>query len=114
MPYDLFWNGDCTLVKAYHKAFQIKFQVYNQQAWLQGRYIYEALLDVSPVMHAFAKKGSKPIDYPKEPYKLRDEEEEPVDKGKELQERITKRMEEINVRVKNRKLQEALNDGKHR
>jgi hypothetical protein len=40
----------------------------NQDAWLQGAYIYEALVDVAPYLHAFSKKGTKPTPYRKEPY----------------------------------------------
>lgn len=33
-------------------------------------YIYEALCDVAPIIRAFAKKGTKPIKYPAEPYAI--------------------------------------------
>ena len=49
--------------------------------WLQGAYIYQAVLCASPLLHAFAKKGVKPIPYPKEPMPLGVELE---DKDKEL------------------------------
>ena len=39
-------------------------------------YIYEALLDVSPVLHAFAKKGTKPRKYTEKPYPLFEKEDE--------------------------------------
>ena len=52
---------DCELVKYYRKAAKIKQDLDNQNAWLQGAYFYEALADVSPILHAFAKKGTKPI-----------------------------------------------------
>jgi hypothetical protein len=48
---------------------------------LQGAYNYQAMLCVAPVLHAFAKKGVKPIPYPKEPMPLNIELEE---KDKEL------------------------------
>ena len=35
----------------------------NYAAWLQGAYIYDALCAVSPILHAFAKGGTKPIPY---------------------------------------------------
>lgn len=70
MPYELFWNGDCVLVEIYRKAYELKEKQNNQQSWLQGLYFYEALLDVSPVIHAFAKKGTTAIPYPSEPYAL--------------------------------------------
>lgn len=70
MTYHQFWNGDCTLVKYYRKAAQIKQDLRNQDAWLQGAYIYEALADVAPVFRPFAKKGTKPIPYRENPYEL--------------------------------------------
>ena len=31
-------------------------------------YIYEAICDVSPILHAFAKSGTRPRPYPEKPY----------------------------------------------
>ena len=42
----------------------------NAEAHLMGLYVYEALCDVSPVLHAFAKKGTKPKPFRTEPYSL--------------------------------------------
>ena len=61
MTYEQFWEMDCELVKYYRKAAKIK---------LQGAYFYEALADVSPILHAFAKKGTKPIPYRDSPYQV--------------------------------------------
>ena len=68
MPNDLFWNGDCRLTESYRKAEEIKRKQRNQDLWLQGLYFYEALCDVSPILQAFAKKGTKPTPYTSEPY----------------------------------------------
>ena len=70
MSYDLYWNGDCLATKAYREADEIRQQRKNQDLWLQGMYIYEALCDVSPVLQAFAKKGTKPTPYSSEPYAI--------------------------------------------
>lgn len=70
MTPEQFWDGDCTLAVAYRKAFELKQDLENQQAWLQGMYIYDALCCVAPVLHAFAKKGTKPTPFRKEPYPL--------------------------------------------
>lgn len=70
MSYDEFWNMDCTLVKHYQKAFEIKRDIQNQNMWLQGMYIYEALCCVSPVLQAFAKKGTAPMPNRSEPYQF--------------------------------------------
>ncbi len=80
MPYDQFWDGHSWLVKDYRKAFTIKQELeqekLNQFAWLQGMYIYEALCDVSPVMHAFAKSGTRPMPFSEKPYELKPRQEE--------------------------------------
>lgn len=70
MPYDLYWNGDCRLTECYRRAEEIKQRQRNQELWLQGMYIYEALCDVSPILQAFAKKGTKPTPYTSEPYAI--------------------------------------------
>ena len=70
MTYEQFWEQDCDLVKYYRKAAQIRQDLKNQEAWLQGAYFYEALADVSPILRAFAKKGSKARPYPKKPFDL--------------------------------------------
>lgn len=80
MSYDQYWNADCTLVKYYRKANKIREDRKNQELWLQGMYIYEALCDVSPILHAFAKSGTKPNPYPDKPYAIDIDE---VEKRKE-------------------------------
>jgi len=70
MTYDQYWNEDCCLVEYYRKAHRLKQKRDNEMAWLQGMYIYEALCDVSPILNAFAKKGTKPHSYPTEPYAI--------------------------------------------
>lgn len=70
MTFDQFWNDDCTLVKYYREAHELKRREKNQELWVQGMYFYEALCKVSPVLRAFAKKGTKPLPYTAEPYPL--------------------------------------------
>ena len=95
MTADQFWDGDSTLVKYYRKAEEIRNEKRNQELWLQGMYVYEAICDVAPILHAFAKKGTKPTPYSAKPYPLndkqtkRDEEEKQrklVEKGKRFME----------------------------
>lgn len=70
MSYEQFWEQDCDLVKYYRKASRIKQDLQNQEAWLQGAYVYEALIDASPVFHSLAKKRMKPVPYRDSPYEL--------------------------------------------
>ena len=70
MSYEQFWEQDCDLVKYYRRAARIKQDLQNQEAWLQGADVYEALIDASPVFHSLAKKGTKPVPYRDSPYEL--------------------------------------------
>lgn len=74
MTYEQFWNDDCMLTRYYRKAHQMKQKRRNQELWLQGAYIYEVLTDVAPVLHAFAKRGTKATPYLAEPFALTNEE----------------------------------------
>lgn len=70
MTPEQYWDGDCTLVKYYRKAEELRNEKRNQELWLQGAYIYEAICDVAPILQAFAKKGTKPTPYSDKPYPL--------------------------------------------
>ena len=87
MTPEQYWDGDPLLAKYYRQADELKRQRRNQELWLQGMYIYEALCDVSPVLHAFANKGTKPIPYMDRPYSLTSEEREDAKKLQEKRER---------------------------
>ena len=99
MTPEQYWDGDCTLVKYYRKAEEIRNERRNQELWLQGLYIYEAICDASPILHAFAKKGAKPHPYAAKPYALtkeqikreREERERKIaEKGKRFMEALMK------------------------
>ena len=70
MTFEQYWDGDPSLVKYYRKAHELQRKRTNEDLWLQGMYIYEALCDVSPLLQAFAKKGTKPHPYPDRPYSI--------------------------------------------
>lgn len=70
MTPEQYWDGDCTLVKYYRQAEEMRTDRRNQELWLQGMYVYEAICDASPILHAFAKKGAKPNPYPSKPYAI--------------------------------------------
>lgn len=69
----------------------------NAEAHLQGMYVYDAILRASPMLHAFSSKGTKPLPYPAEPYKTKDDiEKEQKDEAlkakKEESERLQARL----------------------
>ena len=71
-----YWDEDATLVIHYRKAEEYRRNRANQEAWLQGAYFYEALSRISPILHAFAKKGTKPQPYLDEPLAITKAQEE--------------------------------------
>lgn len=78
MTYEQFWREDVTMTKMYLKAYKVKLdreiEMDQWNIWKQGMYIYEALCDVSPVLHAFSKSGTKPLPYPKVPWGMEEYE----------------------------------------
>ena len=72
MTYEQFWEQNSSLVIFYRKANQIKIQQQNTMLWLQGQYFYDALGAISPILHAFAKQGTKPGKYTQKPYPITD------------------------------------------
>ncbi len=97
MTYQQYWEDDPTLTIYYRKADELRNNRRNQELWLQGMYVYEAICDASPILHAFAKKGVKPHPYSTSPYSLtetdrRKEKEENerrlAEKGKKIMESL--------------------------
>lgn len=72
MTYEQYWDMDSTLVKDYRKSFELRQEMDNQAAWLQGMYFYEALCCVAPIFRPFSK-AKKPIAYRTQPYPLKTE-----------------------------------------
>lgn len=83
MTEEQYWDKDCCLVKAYRKAEELKTSRRNQEMWLQGAYIYDAICRISPILHAFAKKGTKPVPYLTEPYAVTKQQEKQTEQKKE-------------------------------
>ena len=97
MTPEQYWDGDCTLVKYYRKAEELRNEKRNQELWLQGMYIYEAICDVSPILHAFAKKGAKPHPYSSKPYAISEKQirQEREDKERKIAEKGRRYMEAL-------------------
>lgn len=76
MTYDQYWKQDSDLVKPYRKADEIRKKRTNEEAWLQGAYIYNALCSVAPILHAFAKNGTKPDPYLEKPIPITKSDQE--------------------------------------
>ena len=74
MEYNDFWYGDAYLTKFYRESHKLKVRQKDEELWMQGMYIYEALCDVSPILHAFSKKGTKPLPFSEKPYLFNSEQ----------------------------------------
>lgn len=68
MSYEQYWDGDSWLPKYYREAYKLQVKRNNEQAWLIGRYVYDAVCAVSPLLHAFAKQGTQAHPYLEKPY----------------------------------------------
>ena len=107
MTPEQYWDGDPALAKYYRKADEIKLERVNQEKWLQGMYIYEAICDASPILHSFAKKGTKPHPYVDKPYPLTDKQrkQDAVSKEKAISDKGKKFMEAF-MKLNNTKFKE--------
>ena len=106
MSYEQYWEGPPSLAVAYRKAYKLRLEIDNEQAWLQGLYFYDAI--AVSLANAFRKKGAqaknyleRPIDIfpPTKEEKKRREEEEIA--------KMQKAMEEMARRQRNRKKQKG-------
>lgn len=101
MTYDEYWNGDPELPKYYRKADEIRQKRINAEAWLYGRYVYEALCSMVPLPVGFAKKNGKPKPYPNEPHKYETDEEKRERDGMEAgREHMKRAMEAWNAKFR--------------
>ena len=53
MTYDEFYCKDHTLVKAFQKAYEMRRKQANEDMWLTGAYVYEAVSRVAPLLIPF-------------------------------------------------------------
>ena len=83
MTEEQYWDRDCCLTKYYRQAEEIRTEKANQMAWLQGKYVYDAIACVSPILRDFTKKGTKPLPYPDTPYPINKASVEDTKKKKE-------------------------------
>ena len=65
MSYQDFWYGDPWMVRAYREAFLLKQRKRNEEMWIQGAYIANA---VSVALNNGFNK--RKIDYMKEPFDI--------------------------------------------
>lgn len=86
MSYEDFWFGPAFMTQFYRDANKLRIRQQDENNWMIGMYVYEALLDCSPILHAFSKKGTKPLPYTEKPFlmdKLREKTEAEKEQEKE-------------------------------
>ena len=71
MTYEQFWDGDIWVAKAYREADAIRRRRKNEELWLEGVYMAEAL---SATVGNMFSKGNK-HQYPSEPIPITAEEQ---------------------------------------
>ena len=107
MTSDEFWHGNPRLAESYREANELKKEIKDYELWKQGMYIYEALLDVSPILHAFAKKGTKPHPYSDKPYGVKEKVSKEEEQKKVENERLKAQVHFMNlVKILQRKFRE--------
>ena len=86
MSFAEYWEGDSKLAQYYRKAYRIKQEETNNNAWLQGMYIYDA---VSTALHnalrGMGKNKPPAKDYAKQPYELFNKVKSEAEKAKEVE-----------------------------
>ena len=70
MTEEQYWDKDSMLAKYYREADELRKERMNQELWLQGMYIYDAMSRLSPILKAFTKAGTKAMPYVDEPYPI--------------------------------------------
>ena len=61
MSLEQYWDGPPSLAITYRKAYKLKREIENEQAWLQGLYVYDAFAVC--LANAFRKRGAKLQNY---------------------------------------------------
>ena len=65
MTYEQYWEQSPYLAVAYRKAYRLKREAENEQAWLQGLYVFDAFAVC--LANAFSKRGAKKQTYIEKP-----------------------------------------------
>ena len=73
MTYEQYWYGDPLMVRAFYKANKLRRQREDENAWLYGMYVLNALN--ATVGNMFRKPGTEAAEYPSEPITIRAERE---------------------------------------
>ena len=86
MSFAEYWEGDPKLAQYYRKAYRIKQDEINNNAWLQGLYIYDAVSTaLFNALRGMGKQKPPAKDYAKQPYELNNKVKTEAEKAKAVQ-----------------------------
>ena len=74
-----YWDGDALLPRYFRKAFKMRQERENERAWLNGLYVYDAM--ISSLTHLDKNKNNHK-NYASKPYSFTKEENEQEQKAK--------------------------------
>lgn len=109
MTYDEYWNESADRVVYYRNAYKMRQRRNNDLAWLNGRYVYDALKAIVPALRGLSKEPCEP--YIEEPYPYTKEDVEEYNRRKMI-ERANKYREYAEARnIERRAREEAEKNG---
>lgn len=81
MSYEDYWENDVFIAKSYRRAYDIQKERTNEQLWLQGLYVYQAIMAMTPALRPMS--NSAPEKYMEEPLPLTETEFKKREKRRE-------------------------------
>lgn len=111
MTYEQFWRGETGIHTAYRKAYEREMKLRNEMLWLQGRYVYDAVGALVPIL-SMRSKARKPEPYLEHPYDITEKDREAREEAEakarymKIREKVAAFAEEFNKQRK-----EEGNDG---
>ena len=80
-----YWYGDTYLIRYYRQAMKLRRDRMNFESWLVGKYVYEAISRLIPVLHPYAKQDTKAEPYLSEPLRFQDQEQQEPEMDEEAE-----------------------------
>lgn len=113
MTWEQYWDGSPDMVIYYRQADDLRQRRKNDELWLQGMYIYDALCSrfTTPVPVAFTKGSGDGRNYPDQPYPLKRDEAQKrkEEKEKALQDKVMNKMRSFMNANNKRRKEKAVN-----
>lgn len=106
MTYEQYWEWPPYLAVAYRKAYRLRREAENEQAWLQGLYVFDAFAVC--LANAFAKRGAKKQNYIEKPidiFPLTEREKKRREQAEQM--KMQKAMEDMARMQRQRKKQKG-------